>query len=138
MGYKSLGFHYSTLLALAREGNELIYETAWCLVGKVKDGKVSVDGVAAPMVYERTTTSAFFHGCDEVDGLVGWFHNHPPQSYDVCQPSQEDIIVLESNSKYHILVLTCDGGTFVYRYRGDPTIRRIEHNEYLPPGVMPQ
>ena len=131
--------HYPTLMALAREGNELIYETAWCLVGEVEeDGTVRVDDVNAPAVYNRTTTSALFVGCDKVDGLVGWYHNHPPQPFDVCRPSEEDLAVSAATPRYHITLLTCNGTTFVYRFRGDTINYRIEHTDYLPPGVRPQ
>jgi len=135
--YKGLMVRYPTLLALAREGNELIYETAWCLVGEVKDGVVRVDEVSAPLVQNRTTSSAMFSGCNHVDGLVGWYHNHPPQPYDVCRPSPADSTVLVNNPSYHVLLLTCNGTTFVYRFQGDTIDYRIEHTDYLPAGMRP-
>ena len=126
-GYRGLKLRPDVLLALADVQDEFERETAWCLLGRVKGGTVMVEGMAPPIVTDRTTTSATFD-CGAWDTL-GFAHNHPNEPGMLCVPSGTDVASLDRLG-YHVLLISCDGGVFVYRFRGEAETYRLEPEYY--------
>lgn len=79
-----------------------------------------VDNMRPSFILERTDSSATFLGC-AAEETVGWYHNHPPaQPYDICFASDRDVQTLTDYKRYKAMLISCDGGRFVYRLKGSP------------------
>lgn len=120
---------YRLLRSLAFMQSAYNEETAWCLVGVEELHRVSVYGLEAPLIVERTHTSVQFGGCEGV-GVVGWYHNHPKQEWDACSFSDTDEHTFRENS-WALMLGSCDGGVFFYQLRGESGSTRIEPSAYL-------
>lgn len=121
--YTGVRWRPDVLLALADIQEEFTRETAWCLLGKVEGGTVIVEGMAPPIVTNRTEESATFD-CGAWEP-IGYAHNHPRQPGPHCAPSITDVESLH-NLRLALLLVSCEGGVFTYRFRGENETYRIE------------
>lgn len=131
--YKGVRIRPAVLQQLADVHDEFERETAWCLTGSTKGGVVTVDDLAAPTVADRTPVSATF-SCGAWTSAIGYAHNHPNTPAAYCFPSATDIQSLD-RMRFDVLLISCDGGVFVYRFRGEAELYRIGPDRYGRPTV---
>ena len=127
-GYRGIRIRPAVLQQLADVHDEFERETAWCLTGSTADGVVTIDDLAAAEVTNRTPISATFD-CERAPGTIGFAHNHPHSGVGFCHPSSTDIESMD-RLRYDVLLISCDGGVFVYRFRGEGELYRIAPESY--------
>ena len=127
MAYKGIRIRPAVLRQLADVHDEFERETAWCLTGSTKDGVVTIDDLSAADVTNQTAISATFD-CSASPGTVAFAHNHPKSAL-FCRPSSTDIESMD-RLRYDVLLISCDGGVFIYRFRGEGELYRIAPHTY--------
>lgn len=131
MAYKGVRIRPAVLQQLADVQDEFARETAWCLTGSTTDGVVTIEDVAVAEVTERTPTSATFD-CSAWNNVIGYAHNHPRVPPALCRPSSTDIQSLDA-MRFDLLLVSCEDGVFVYRFRGEADLYRIVPSSYRRP-----
>ena len=62
---------------------------------------------------------------------MGFAHNHPNTPGRICTPSSTDVNALSRmHAQYHVLLVSCNDGVFVYRFRGEAETYRLEPEYY--------
>ena len=116
--------------AMVEIQREYEVETVKCLLGFIDKGVIYVESMEPVWIIEQSANHVVFNKCTG-NAIVGWFHNHPPDTVDgketvYCSiTSPGDINTIDYGKNFWIAIVSCDKGVLVYRFKLDATEYRL-------------